>query len=144
MSISSSLFADRETGCFANGCPSLFVVLKNRSLHCTHCHVTLKVLLLEISLQSQTYLFLILHLETDRQVVLQMVVQVCLLCLKTVLYIALIVKLPSKCCFCWRFLCPLKDVYFFFVCSQTGCLANGCASAFVVLEYRSLHCTSSV
>jgi hypothetical protein len=29
------------------------------------------------------------------------------------------------------------------VCSETGCFANGCASVFVVLEYCSLHCTSS-
>jgi hypothetical protein len=53
-------------------------VLENRSIHCTHCQVAFKVLfLLEISLHSQRCLS---SLVADRQVVLQMVVQVSLLC----------------------------------------------------------------
>jgi len=49
------------------------------------------VVLGDFSAISQTCLFLLLCLQTEREVVLQMVVQVCLLCSKTVLCIALIV-----------------------------------------------------
>ncbi len=49
------------------------------------------VVLGDFSAISQTCLFLLLCLQTERQFVLQMVVQVCLLCSKTVLCIALIV-----------------------------------------------------
>ncbi len=90
-------------------------MLENRSIHCTHCQVAFKVLfLLEISLHSQRCLS---SLVADRQVVLQMVVQVSLLCSRPVLCIALIVRLPSKSCFLVGDFSPISKMFISSLCA---------------------------